>query len=119
MLDVHKKNIGNFEFLVVKNLPLDLLPQKPMNVHLSEEMRESLSGGSLVGKESAKMLMTLAEEDALQPLLQRFWEIEDLPMERMRTKEEKQCDDIFVKNVKRDSDGRYEVRIPLKDTLHD
>lgn len=90
-----------------------------MNVHLSEEMRESLSGGSLVGKESAKMLMTLAEEDALQPLLQRFWEIEDLPMERMRTKEEKQCDDIFVKNVKRDSDGRYEVRIPLKDTLHD
>lgn len=61
-----------------------------------------------MGNQSSDILITSVEDDALQPLLQRFWELEDLPVERMRTREERQCEEIFVKNFKRDSDGRYE-----------
>ncbi|XP_064075076.1 uncharacterized protein LOC135194141 [Vanessa tameamea] len=49
--------------------------------------------------------------------LKRFWELESdiqLPKEKLFTDEEKFCEHHFETNTRRESDGRYIVRLPLK-----
>lgn len=49
--------------------------------------------------------------------LKRFWELESdiqLPKEKLFTDEEKFCEQHFETNTRRESDGRYIVRLPLK-----
>lgn len=46
LLDAHDAIVGHFEFLVVQNLPMDLLPKKPVKVNLPEEVRCNLADQS-------------------------------------------------------------------------
>jgi len=43
--------------------------------------------------------------------LQRFWELEDLP-HKPQTAEAIRCENHFIHNTTRDSDGRYITRLP-------
>ncbi|XP_061720563.1 uncharacterized protein LOC133527531 [Cydia pomonella] len=55
--------------------------------------------------------------------LRRFWEIEDIPqVDSILTADEQKCEDIFTDTTKREEDGRFSVRMPLResaDTLGD
>lgn len=46
--------------------------------------------------------------------LQRFWELESFPEQRMLTPDEKLCENIFVNTHSRDTSGRYIVSLPFK-----
>lgn len=47
--------------------------------------------------------------------LQRFWRQEELPSKvKIVHPDDEKCEEHFVQNVKRDSDGRYIVRLPFK-----
>lgn len=50
--------------------------------------------------------------------LRRFWELEDLPSVQKNTlsDNELECEKSFVNNTTRDADGRFCVRIPLKES---
>ncbi|KYN11439.1 hypothetical protein ALC57_16407 [Trachymyrmex cornetzi] len=48
--------------------------------------------------------------------LQRFWEIEELPLKHSYSSEEQACEEHFTKTTKRDTDGRFIVSIPFKAT---
>jgi len=51
----------------------------------------------------------------LNQQLKRFWSIEEiLPrnQKRLFTSQEKQAEDFFLRMIKRNSDGRYIVRLP-------
>lgn len=61
--------------------------------------------GSLTKGPSMKKLMEV---------IQKLWQIEEIPEERKRTKEEEMCEEIFVKGYSRNWSGRYIVRIPFK-----
>ncbi|XP_059050188.1 uncharacterized protein LOC131845171 [Achroia grisella] len=52
------------------------------------------------------------EDDALK----RFWEIEmaDNCCKKILTLDEQKCEDIFVATTKRDSDGKYIVKLPFR-----
>lgn len=51
----------------------------------------------------------------IETSLSRFWEIEELPSidKKYFTKVEELCEGIFLKNVKRNEEGRFSVKIPL------
>lgn len=54
------------------------------------------------------------DNDELSGLLLKFWELEKVNEKHHRTQEEELCEQIFQNDVKRNSDGRYMVRMPLK-----
>lgn len=59
------------------------------------------------------------ENEKLEKLLTRFWELDEIQVSRVRTKEEIECEQIFEEEHKRLPDGTYEVKIPLKKLIKD
>ncbi|XP_055634307.1 uncharacterized protein LOC129774571 [Toxorhynchites rutilus septentrionalis] len=49
--------------------------------------------------------------------LERFWTIVDFDRGKAYTSEEQFCEDYFQQTVSRDTDGRYIVRLPLRENL--
>ncbi|XP_041984045.1 uncharacterized protein LOC121736726 [Aricia agestis] len=49
--------------------------------------------------------------------LQRFWECEDISLEKEMTSEDEFCLQYFSKTTKRLEDGRFEVRLPIIEEL--
>ncbi|CAG7720391.1 unnamed protein product, partial [Allacma fusca] len=52
----------------------------------------------------------------LDKTLQRFWELEDTESARVFTNDEQVCEEHFAKTHHRDSNGRYVVRLPFRQT---
>ena len=50
----------------------------------------------------------------LDELMQKFWQIEELPQKNLYTADEQECEKHFVDTHSRDAGGRYIVRLPLK-----
>ncbi|XP_049867231.1 uncharacterized protein LOC126367648 [Pectinophora gossypiella] len=49
--------------------------------------------------------------------MRKFWEVEDIPrVDKLLTDDEKYCEKIFMDTTKREDDGRFAVRIPLKES---
>jgi hypothetical protein len=46
--------------------------------------------------------------------LKKFWEIEEPPHDIMFTGEDIKCEKHFEQNVRRNQDGRYVVKMPMK-----
>lgn len=49
--------------------------------------------------------------------IQKFWELESVPAQRVLTKEEKFCESHFQRHHAREPTGRYVVKIPMKDPI--
>ncbi|XP_017791629.1 PREDICTED: uncharacterized protein LOC108573663 [Habropoda laboriosa] len=47
--------------------------------------------------------------------LQKFWEVEEGAQDRHLSPEERECEEHFVKNVRRDNSGRYVVALPFNE----
>ncbi len=47
-------------------------------------------------------------------ILQRFWEVENIPLTCVQTEEERKCEEHFTKTYSRDSTGRFVVRLPFR-----
>ena len=52
----------------------------------------------------------------LNEQVQKFWELEEVSTKLIFTQEEKECETHFQKTHTRDSDGRYIVRLPFKES---
>ncbi|XP_049872845.1 uncharacterized protein LOC126371560 [Pectinophora gossypiella] len=49
--------------------------------------------------------------------MRKFWEVEDIPrVDKLLTDDEKYCEKIFMDTTTREDDGRFAVRIPLKES---
>lgn len=57
----------------------------------------------------------ISTANSLDGMLQRFWEIDNLDNGRALTLDEQQCEDHFRRTVSRERDGRYVVRLPLRE----
>lgn len=64
--------------------------------------------GSILKGESIKKLMEM---------IKKLWETEEIPETSRRTKEEENCETIFVQQHERDQYGRYIVKIPFNDKI--
>lgn len=59
------------------------------------------------------------ENEILEKLLARFWELDEIPVPRVRSKDGAECERIFEEEYRRLPDGTYEVKIPLKGLIND
>lgn len=59
------------------------------------------------------------DEEQLDMLLRRFWEIEENPQARARTAEQEQCERFFLDTHSRSAEGRYTVNIPLRSDVRE
>ena len=73
----------------------------------AEECKKS--GDSLPGS------LTCTATDELLPLLQRFWEQEEIPEPTAYSVEDQRCEDHYQETHKRLPSGRYQVRLPFRD----
>lgn len=54
---------------------------------------------------------------AIDTQLRKFWEIEDIPQVNcILTVDEQKCEDLFINTTKREDNGRFSVRMPLKES---
>lgn len=51
---------------------------------------------------------------AVDPLLQRFFEMEEISPVCIHTKEQEQCEPFFMQSHRKLDSGRYEVKIPTR-----
>lgn len=51
----------------------------------------------------------------LSEIIQKLWQIEEIPVVKQRTQEEEFCEKIFINQHRRDKNGRYIVRLPFKE----
>ncbi|XP_058840872.1 uncharacterized protein LOC131696343 [Topomyia yanbarensis] len=56
-------------------------------------------------------------EDLLDSQLKRFWEVDNFDDGKAYTSNEQACEDHFNENISRGSDGRYIVRLPLRQEM--
>ncbi|XP_050059881.1 uncharacterized protein LOC126551149 [Aphis gossypii] len=54
----------------------------------------------------------------LNDKITKFWELEEVPKEIVYSFEEKMCVDHFNKSVKRNGEGRFVVRLPLRENIN-
>lgn len=54
----------------------------------------------------------------LEQQISKFWELEERPIKRHLSREERDCENHYTQHTRRDADsGRYAVRLPFKDNL--
>ncbi|XP_075150648.1 uncharacterized protein LOC142224747 [Haematobia irritans] len=47
-------------------------------------------------------------------VVRKFWEMESLPNEQIVTEEQRKCEEVFIKSVRRLPSGRFSVSLPFK-----
>ncbi|XP_066261302.1 uncharacterized protein [Euwallacea similis] len=82
--------------------------------------RVPCQSGKLRGTQ-AMVSTCLLTQNALKGSLERFWLVEEVDSHSLShmTKEERECEEHFVKTTTRDEDGRFIVRLPLKSSVTD
>lgn len=53
----------------------------------------------------------------LMEMIQRLWEVEEIPHTKKRSREEEICEQIFMERHTRDKAGRYIIRIPFNNQV--
>ncbi|UYV79842.1 hypothetical protein LAZ67_18000896, partial [Cordylochernes scorpioides] len=71
---------------------------------------------SVSERQSFRNMAHFSSELESEDLIKRFWELKSIPLEEIPTKEEKDCESHYLKNVVRDESGRYIVRLPFKES---
>ncbi|UYV63695.1 hypothetical protein LAZ67_2005337 [Cordylochernes scorpioides] len=71
---------------------------------------------SVSERQSFRNMAHFSSELESEDLIKRFWELESIHLEEIPTKEEKDCESHYLKNVVRDESGRYIVRLPFKES---
>ena len=88
-------------------------PQKPITYRLS------CFGWLVIGRESQHERMSTQLQSFFicsEPRnLQRFWEIEEIPTATQWTSEEQKCEDHLKNTTRRNSEGRFVVKLHLKE----
>ncbi|XP_055714350.1 uncharacterized protein LOC129808593 [Phlebotomus papatasi] len=59
------------------------------------------------------------EDSSLLDRMEKFWILEEVPSERVLSPEEQKCEEHFTSHVQRNADGRYVVRLPTRDNVHE
>nr|XP_029734311.1 uncharacterized protein LOC115269623 [Aedes albopictus] len=76
-----------------------------------------VSGKSTTGSPSSPVVANLATLSDVHHLMEKFWTIEENDSPTSYSVEEQSCEDHFRQNVTRTSDGRYVVRLPVKEDV--
>ncbi|XP_055527798.1 uncharacterized protein LOC129720360 [Wyeomyia smithii] len=84
-------------------------------------LQKTMLGYVVCGKHSANESATVAchvvTYQNLNIQLEKMWEVENLDIGKALTQEEQEVENHFQQTVSRDTDGRYVLRLPLRESL--
>ncbi|CAB0034826.1 unnamed protein product [Trichogramma brassicae] len=125
LADAHYNEPGPIELLIGADV-LPLLLRPGLLSHCDLAAQNTVFGWTIFGRqrthgsrEAATCLSSLQDEETpkwhtqLIALLQRFWELEDVPPAQRTSPTDRHCEELFAQH-RRDSTGRYVVRLPVK-----
>ena len=78
-------------------------------IHMTSQLTQSFASFSC-SEES--------DDECINAKLQRFWELESIPNQTFLTSEEQQAEEHFTKTHRRENNGRYIVRLPMKQSTN-
>ncbi|GBP08768.1 hypothetical protein EVAR_100644_1 [Eumeta japonica] len=87
--------------------------------------QETIFGWILTGPvttsstEQGSNIVSYFNEISLDKEISRFWEVEDLPRDRILSHSEKYCEELYKNTTTRTSEGRYVVSLPFKEGYPD
>ncbi|XP_060873872.1 uncharacterized protein LOC132947601 [Metopolophium dirhodum] len=91
----------------------------PAGVYLQKtKLGWIVAGGTARGANIAlsSCMLTCAERNnKLSEQIEMFWKTEECMIKENWSEEEKLCDEHFIQNTKRDENGKFIVKLPLKD----
>lgn len=78
-----------------------------------------LYGGALLhhDKPTGALLETKASNTDLTTVVERFWQLDEVPKEKIRSSEQEECERFFMKTHGRTPTGRYVVKMPLRSDI--
>ncbi|XP_036347099.1 uncharacterized protein LOC118756443 [Rhagoletis pomonella] len=76
-----------------------------------------LFGKAMRSSSPSAGVLSLHCDEQLIRMVSKFWELEEFPPKRYLTVEEEACEGHFRKHCRRAEDGRYIVRLPLKESV--
>ncbi|XP_062713829.1 uncharacterized protein LOC134290668 [Aedes albopictus] len=90
------------------------------------ELRETELGWVIAGeiRAEAPALVNVTQVscvaiESLNETVKRFWEIEEVEVCSTPTGEEEECEELFRSSYRRDVNGRYIVKLPLRENVHE
>ncbi|XP_050303742.1 uncharacterized protein LOC126741390 [Anthonomus grandis grandis] len=100
-------------YQVLGTVKQELGPQLPILYQTS--FGWILSGPISLYKKNPSIVsnLTTVMQSSLQEQIQKFWEVEEYPIQTFLTDAERECDAIFTKTLKRDTDGHFIVTLPI------
>lgn len=72
-----------------------------------------ISGPMQLSHHAPKRSNIVVLHSSVNNTLARFWELEEVPLQRLHTVSERECEEMYDKTFRRDSTGRFHVRIPF------
>lgn len=74
-----------------------------------------VSGKTYISSTTSTVASHTAHIEELHDSLEKFWTIEEGTCTTNFSVEEAECEDHFIKNIRRTIEGRYIVRLPIKE----
>lgn len=114
---------GNIDIIIGANLYASIILQGvKVGVRGTPLAQETVFGWILTGPTTSinnfrTEVTNLHQQIDIDQQLRRFFEDEDVPVERQWTEDEKSCEEQFRKSYYRDSSGRYVVSLPFKTNI--
>lgn len=92
--------------------------QRKINVGyplLQDTVFGHIVSGMYAGRGANPSLCIISSASGLDAILERFWQIDDFDRGRALSPDDQWCEDHFNRTVSRRDDGRYVVRLPLRE----
>ncbi|XP_065085837.1 uncharacterized protein LOC135707865 [Ochlerotatus camptorhynchus] len=104
-------------FKILKQAQLKLSDNLP--VLFETQFGWVIAGALEESEEEVVNVLCATNEDLLLKSIQRFFEQEELPEEKVLTNEEQAIEDHFCKTYRRDEDGRFVVQLPFRESINE
>ncbi|XP_058810352.1 uncharacterized protein LOC131675399 [Phymastichus coffea] len=98
-----------FGQLVAQNTSFSWTVMGSAHSKQASDVRQSIQTHAV----SARATSDLSHEELLT-LIQRFWALEEVPVARRISTADQECEAIYARGNRRETSGRYVVRLPLK-----
>nr|CAH7749573.1 unnamed protein product [Callosobruchus chinensis] len=68
---------------------------------------------------SSSNFCNLAIEASLDKQIEKFWLLEEFTTQKPQSREEIECENVFVETTRRDDSGHFVVTLPTRENVHD
>ncbi|XP_039431015.1 uncharacterized protein LOC120414059 [Culex pipiens pallens] len=82
---------------------------------LQETVFGHIVSGMYAGRGANPSLCIISSASGLDAILERFWQVDDFDRGRALSLDDRWCEDHFNRTVSRRDDGRYVVRLPIRE----